>query len=455
MNELSLNAGNELDDEQKLTVTGVFDDPQYGDVPDLEADLKIVTSLETQLMDLRDLADSIEAAGGMSQEFALEGERIWPGLHNGTNINFYSKAPSATRLKVSLEELSKGMIAVIVAAVAAAIGVLIKLTGWFGNKTAAEKAGEGGGGAAAKHDAAKESISKTADELDNIRREKVVEGKTVEDIAKQLAKSKDSKVYEFLANDTNAGIYDILSKGKFYRDLHEMVRNLDRAAAQVGTKWNLLAKMIHRDATSDSMLVEKLNDNDSRLVDTPTGIVVNGHSRPVTDLVNDLRSKWNDLVNQTPKVNEDLFKVINGIRDAINDKELDERIQETELRMEEMSEAQSLMEKMQKDLSNPENDGHAGMPSTEYGPEVRRMISSVLSEQVAVVRLYGLIIDIDKALQSAAGRAEIVAESLFSELEKLAKDAGEELSESILSSKKRVKEERLSLRRRLGFGGKR
>lgn len=93
-----------------------------------------LTALENAVTDLSYLADSIRSAKGMNQTFAMEAERLLPGF-GGVPVGYYTKVTSATRFKISLEEISKGVWGLIVAAGVALVAMLVKFIKWlFGDK---------------------------------------------------------------------------------------------------------------------------------------------------------------------------------------------------------------------------------------------------------------------------------------------------------------------------------
>jgi hypothetical protein len=107
----------------------------YGtDFADISANIGTITALENRIADLLYLADDIQNASGMNQSFAMEAEKLLPGFGK-VPLGYYTLDTSATRYKVSLEEISKGIWALIAAAAAALAAVVYKFIKWlFGDK---------------------------------------------------------------------------------------------------------------------------------------------------------------------------------------------------------------------------------------------------------------------------------------------------------------------------------
>jgi len=134
----SLNSGSELDDEVIIHLSNPL---SVVDSFDIHENIGTITALENRITDLFYLADDIERASGMNQTFAMEAEKLLDGFVTKTPIGYYSRDISATRYKVSLEEISKGIWALIAAAVAAVIVMIVKFVKWISNSTSGGSGG--------------------------------------------------------------------------------------------------------------------------------------------------------------------------------------------------------------------------------------------------------------------------------------------------------------------------
>jgi hypothetical protein len=126
-----LNAGNETEEEINQVI---FKPYEFGN-DFISEHIGTITAMENKINDLFYLANAIESAKGMNQTFAMEAEKIIPNF-GGVSIGYYSKDTSATRYKLSLEEISAGVWALIAAAVTAIITMIIKFISWaFGSSS--------------------------------------------------------------------------------------------------------------------------------------------------------------------------------------------------------------------------------------------------------------------------------------------------------------------------------
>lgn len=163
--DLSLNAGAELDDEAPVEPSHeeLFGDFTPGEMPELQKDVSLLVSLEARLQDLEYLRSNIVATHGMSQQFALEAQRLLPEFDGAAPLGFYSQEPSATRLRPALESLHKGIWALIAAAIAAVLAAIAKLVHWF-----VKRQQDGKRAAQAAADTARDNLKKLDQLQDNV-----------------------------------------------------------------------------------------------------------------------------------------------------------------------------------------------------------------------------------------------------------------------------------------------
>lgn len=139
----SLNAGldtpedfevERLEHEHHLENDELFDAPiKAGEVPDLKVDFAVVSDENQALEDMKWLMKSIQSSHGMSQDFALEAERIAPGFLT-VPIGYYTKQPSNTRLKVSVENLFVRVWELIKSVIRKVKEIILKFSYWLVGK---------------------------------------------------------------------------------------------------------------------------------------------------------------------------------------------------------------------------------------------------------------------------------------------------------------------------------
>ena len=173
-------SGKRLNEENNLN--GEFDDDdgnQYSPylISDIEEHIGTITAMENKITDLTYLVDDIKKAKGMNQNFALEAEYIEPNILN-TPIGYYTKDTTATRYKITLEELSAKIWMVIAAAAAALVTLIAKFINWLFSSSSSGSSGSGSGIGGSKinsetHEEIKENIEDVKRELHDIGEVKV------------------------------------------------------------------------------------------------------------------------------------------------------------------------------------------------------------------------------------------------------------------------------------------
>lgn len=121
----SLNAGLGDDDEfHNMTTEKTLSEVEWN-----EPEAQLI-ALESQFQDLFYLADSLDKAGGMNQELALEAQKVVPDF-GGVPLGYYSKNLSATRYKVAVEEITDNIHHLIIAGIAALVALIGGLFWWI------------------------------------------------------------------------------------------------------------------------------------------------------------------------------------------------------------------------------------------------------------------------------------------------------------------------------------
>lgn len=94
-----------LNEDELLEDEDLFEGPiSPNEVPEIRSDLKIIASVESDLMGIQYLLKDINTLGGMNQEIALEAASYSDEIKN-TNIKFFTKEPTVTNLAFAQESL--------------------------------------------------------------------------------------------------------------------------------------------------------------------------------------------------------------------------------------------------------------------------------------------------------------------------------------------------------------
>ena len=170
-----LNDGFALDDEEPVGTHPEPVEPPPQPLEDIVKSDDMMAAIENSIIDLEDLAVDISTAEGMTQDFALEAMRIVPGILSAPKEHF-TLSPSATRYKVSLEEIDKGIWGLIAAAVVAVLALIYKIYKWL----AGDKSESGKGSPEA-------AVASLGNQIDANKRI----GQIAEDVSDDIKKAED------------------------------------------------------------------------------------------------------------------------------------------------------------------------------------------------------------------------------------------------------------------------
>jgi hypothetical protein len=263
----NLNAGSELDHE-------LPDAPEAG--ADLAEDDTQLVAMEAALVDILGLADEIRSTGGMSRGFAMEAERIMPNTLSAS-IAYFSESPTATRYQISLEEIDKGVWALIIAGVTVVVGAIYKIWKWLSG----DKDGDGTGTTAVSNTerrieevtAAGDSTVELSDSMAEAGRE--IRAHPIQFQGKDGTvrwNSMDQLIDSVFVNGDRYGeekkfflepkpIHrDIVEQGPYTKMVHQLAKAhvFNRAAELILAKIKLLEEIEHRDRNAQGTIIAGL-----------------------------------------------------------------------------------------------------------------------------------------------------------------------------------------------------
>ena len=406
----SLNAGFELDNELPNFGDGsVEEDMLPPTILDLSEDGEAVTALENSIIDLQDLANDIEQAEGMSRDFAMEALRICPNVLSASP-NHFTLSPSATRLKVSLEEISTGVWALIAAAAAAIIGVIYKVFKWLsGDKT---EGGSGNTGEAAKTAEAtltnnlgnvKEYAEATQGAATTIQDATVVlrAGIEVSDAALSGVKPADApkaqqrpikytsfdnligklltddNKYEHAKKFLESGdpvFHDIITHGPYTKICEEGGDALVMLRDAINTKLKLLEEILKDDIHSSTVTAQwKHNQSlDNPVLNTPIKLKFRNHEMSMDEIARQIRIVKEGTENQRPteRINFDtLFQRMASVYKKPTNIKIFTALRDSTI---DVAKLEHGIEAMQRKTNNLSQDGNAGSASTGVAVRLRQ-----------------------------------------------------------------------------------
>lgn len=359
---VSLNAGAELDDEiSALDQQQLEQATQLADaVFDVSTEESAIAAMEARLDDLRYLLEDIHKSHGMSQSFALEAERLMPGFNDATPIGYYTKTPTATQLKVSLEEINKGIWVGIAAIAAAVIAMIWKFISWLtGSDTNSNQSS-----------AFRKADKALDDSLDRMKqatgmREAVEDldpgnipifdehgnpqyaGDRTEMIKKLLENAPNAAAMKELLENPPAIYYDIMTDGPYTVFIEKVAHEIPEAAKRlivkvelILDKWRLYIGRTDEFDTDDITPFYSLSE--------PLTFKLPGY-RTQNDILNGLKNSYQQLyADRSPKHDRVTIEgLLKGIEKGYKSKALNETWIATEAVVKICKESETLLHDMQ------------------------------------------------------------------------------------------------------------
>lgn len=398
--EGSLNAGAELDEPDTLAPVVVDHDEAISITPEEE----VLTSLENQVLDLQNLADDIMQSHGMNQKFALEAQNLLPGF-GSVPLGYYSKDLSATRFKVSLEELHQGIWALIGAAAAAIAVMLYKLYKWiWGDESSSSSSSDGGSIsssdiASVEKDAtekvkkvkdnvetlekAKESVDKLEDQLkrENITKVDKDGKETVHVTPKNVVETyiTDQERFDDIQKFLTARdpvFHDILANGPYSKIIKQTIPLFNEIAVLLKVKTENL-KHIH-DADKDDQHNQVIKNQHVHMLDELTKPVTLGDNKTLLELATDINEVLNRVKGETKVLPEmTLQEMMKATIDAYKNADIQRLVTAHAGSLEQALSMQKYMDQMKTELGNISTDGPGSSASEGVGSRLRNAVFAI------------------------------------------------------------------------------
>ncbi len=434
--EGSLNAGVELDHED------LFVDPTPGEVPELAVDVELLVTLEAQLDDLAYLRQDMERTHGMTQSFAMEAERILPGSL-GVPVGYFTKDPSATRYAISLEALSKGVWAIIVAAAAAVAAAIVKFYLWItGNPSSNTKDPEKAAKAAEKK--AEENESKAEENVEQMQEAAKSVSKmrqvfdagdlypkgqppdtsrpleaTVDDLVNALLTESDrfERTKRFMRMD-NPIYRDILTEGPYTRAFRQVAGRLPEISARMRERAGMISAAIIRDLQPHGLVERGQNLRDLVIATQPFQLVVDGKALSpgqCADYFVSIRTRAEHSHGQPKPMNLD--QVLDAMQRSYENSNIVQFFQYQRDVIDASSQMDQKLAILQKEMTNVASDGLPGKSSEGVGAAIRDAVFTFGQEfngfRRLIFELYIYGSHLDRVCMEAMGLVASLEARLF------------------------------------------
>jgi hypothetical protein len=399
----SLNAGVELDHEE------IFVDPTPGEVPELAADVELLVSLESRLHDLDYLRQDIERTHGMTQSFAMEAERLLPGV-TGVPLGYFTKTPTATRYQLSLEGLSKGLWALIAAAAVAVAAAIVKFYQWLsGNATTKDPAKA----AEQAKDKAQENEKKAEENVETLKDlpKRAEKARLIYDAGDMYPKTDksdkpiyatvDSFVHAFLLEDErfgrvkrfmqmdNAVFRDILTEGPYTQAFRQVAGRLLEISSVMAEREKMIGAAIERDLQPHGMLQRGMNLRQLTISTEPFKLVIGARSftlEDAADVFGQIRQKA--VTDHHKPQPMDVDQAIDAATRSYENSQIVQFFQYQRETVDTLYQMEKRLTELNDHLGNVASDGTPGQTTEGVGPAIRDAVFKFGQEINAFRRLF-------------------------------------------------------------------
>lgn len=418
---MSLNAG--LDDDEidplenveHLQNDAIFPDKdKIEQVPELNDGIEVIAALESRLLDLQYLANDMAKHGGMNQTYAAEAQRLLPGFDGEKAIGYYTQQVSATRYKIAAEEIHKGVIVLIAAAIAAILAMIYKVIRWLmGDKKAMTPAGSSPSKPLLVSAYTKDVEKKVKEDIlriDNLEKglNDIVE--SIEDVAEAVAPGieiKDQNNHAFVEDEINRIVlmvinespnkaeafnfleskdpffHDLLNNGAYSQVISEIIHPMIQVQQIMGLKIKMIDDMIQRETLYElSVIGDMMLNSEIRLIRDPIRINFKGKEMLLQDVLLEVTKIRNAVSTHHVSEATNFARVFSGLAGVLEKGPIKRMMESTMPMMHTLSDLERIFSELRTVLGNSNTDGKYGAPSRDNGPAIRDLVD-VISRDIA------------------------------------------------------------------------
>lgn len=309
--------------ERHLQNDDIFQDPIVpGQVPDLKEDVKLIAADEAAIEDLQFLMQDITRVRGMCQSFALEAERISPGVLK-VPVGYFSKAPTSTRYKVATEQLFAKIWEFIKQAISKMREMLRKVIYWvMGKKEGAQAKPEDlkreNADATQHADAVAKETEKATDEvaaaavnLSNAAKHGVelkegqgtVQISSLDRIIGELLGGQNERVRKFMGGQDPI-FNDLVNQGSYYKNLMQTNKAVLPAISALQEKVLLITRTINALTVANDNSEQVLQGEKLRKLQEPLYFHTQAGQTTVSAYLEQLRQQESEAAKPSQQMRE-------------------------------------------------------------------------------------------------------------------------------------------------------
>jgi len=380
----SLNKGSEFENELGEDISQV----------DITPDNEQLVAMESALADLAGLANEIRGTGGMSRNFAMEAVRIVPGVLSSP-IGYFSESPTATRFQISLEEIDKGIWALIIAGVTVVVGVIYKIWKWLSG----DKEGDGNGASAVSNVERKiEEVTQTSEDTIQMADGMAEAGREIRAHPIQYQgkdgtvrwNSMDQLIDSVFVSDSRYGeekrfflepkpIHrDIVENGPYSKMIQHLAKAhvFNRAAELIMAKIKLLEEIEHKDRNAQGQIVAGLQKQMDEIA-KPITLKYEGQEITLGQLAGKLRAAREAAEENKSTHRLHYDEMFGKISQAYKNKDLVELLKQMLGYLPVLDEMRHGLERTEHFVGDLTQDGQPGGNSPQVAQRIRVLIGAM------------------------------------------------------------------------------
>lgn len=364
-----------------------------GVAPDMSEDLELFASLEARIDELAALRESLLLQKGMSQQFALEAQRLLPDFDGKRPIGFYTQDPSATRYAIAIEELSDGVWALIAAGIAAVVYAIVKFFKWI----------SGG-----KDDRGQETVKDRAAQMKEVQAllkkcdELVAEGNrsihgqyvylkgnekkelfSLDSIIEKLFKEgiHNKRMLAFLQTK-DPFFHDLVNRGAYSQQMAEFGQLFKEIQIVLRQRLQVLETVNRLDMNEESATSRMANMKALDQLKEQTSVQFGGHSQTLQEIRHHLTQLAHEAASAEVEGKISFDQLFRSMSEAFQRSELTQALEELATTMPLLEQLKEELQRLEQKAGGYASDGKKAGHSTRIGSELRHAIF-VLGQDVA------------------------------------------------------------------------
>lgn len=363
-----------------------------------------VTALENSIIDLMYLTETITNASGMNQSFAMEAEKLVPGIV-GAPIGYFTKDTTATRYKASLESISDTIWKFLGRLVAKLIESILKIYSFFSGdeKDSSKKKAE---------DKLKDSIKKAEEAPDILKKSGAVMDKFESALKGTNIVITDDNDVEFKCDSFTIAVeklfkddykyanakkfleskdpifHDILNHGPYSKAIVSsglLMVNFERYMVD---RITLLKKVIAANKGSSSSTSDMLAESLIKTIDKELLVSMNGKEYTLDELNSYLHNTRQSVLDHSNDKKINVDQLFNTMVNAYSNIDIAKTLKAAADTLPIFTELENEMEICKSNVHDLSMDGSRGTVSSNVGAMIRQVLYSISKNINSYQKIY-------------------------------------------------------------------